>query len=239
MRCSKSRRTIYIMLLIFSTMGAGLRCKGESATTELRPLYDLMEKIRTYPFFSLDFKQEIVQLTAGQTIKAHGRVYIKNPNSFRWDYFSEPSNTIACNGKTVVMILPEDRQAMVDSFDLQPLLWSPFALLTDSGKLETDFIVKPVDSSDRLTRSFQLKPVTKNSRYQHLIIRWIPTSSPFAFSLIIFDMTGNENRMHFKDMKPVTDSVEFLPVIPDGYQITDFSGQPKSSTGVPVPREGV
>lgn len=200
--------------------------RAQNTQNEPDPLQNLVDRIGVHDSFSLRFRQSIENATSGQTIHARGLVYIDKPNRFRWDYETDPRNIIACDGTYLWLILPEDKQVMVDLMARQPLLWSPFSILTHPNRLTDEFRVEPVKDSDETIMTYRLTPVTPNNQYRFLHIGLGSGGGAVKFTLVVFDSMGNQNLLFFDDLTPTGGKFDFQPPVPDGFTVTDFAGQP-------------
>ncbi len=215
---------VFILMITWILLNVGSVCATENdGGTD--PLSDLIRLLQAEKSFSFNFKQENTNLTSGQKIEAQGRVLFENPNKFRWDYTSDPKNIIACNGITLLMILPRDKQVMMEPASRNQTLWSPLAVLTQPDYLKTNFIVKQTAITEG-SAQFQLFPKTDDRQYDHFDLVIQKINSDVEFDLSIYDLAGNKNKISFSYfISGISTTVE-MPAIPPDYEVTDFSGYP-------------
>ncbi len=231
---------IFKLLLLLLTIFGGIRLQAADNQIPKLPqtLVGLMDKIQAHPAFSYKFSQENFNLTTGQTIRAKGTVVYKSPDKFRWDYTSSPRNILASNGKTLFMILPEDRQALIQSAESTPELWSPLEIFARPKQLQEKFQVETADSPIKSLTAYRLLPRTPENLFDYLILAFNPESSSGDFTLTIFDLAGNRNMLDFMNYSAVKETPDFTPNVPNGYETLDFSGHPVSYTNPIADKKG-
>lgn len=197
-------------------------------------LAKLINTLNVNECWQIKFQQSNHNVTSGQTILANGRVYFKAPNSFRWDYESSPQNVIAGSSQSVTMLLVHEKTAMIDSTGQTAILLSPISIFTGHSSLSEHFKVKETSSSESPVQIFELLPTSTDRPYEKLTIEVKKGFGNKEFSLTIYDLAGNRNRLEFQGYKPCQTQPEFNITIPSGYQTTDFSGNP-IPFGKPIP----
>jgi len=189
-------------------------------------LDEFMQKIQTHRMFTYHFVQNNFNLTSGRTLRAEGSVTFRSPDCFRWDYTSTPQNILSSNGTTLFMILPDDRQALIQSVESTPELWSPVELLTQPDQLPNKFQVEQADSANKSLSAYRLLPKSPEKYFDYLLLTFDPKSKSADFSLTIFDLAGNRNMLEFSNYTALLTTPAFSPEIPSGFETLDFAGHP-------------
>ncbi len=128
--------------------------------------------------------------------KAGGVVYLKRGGKFRWDYDQPDIVLIICDGETLWIYQPEDRQVMVDKSFRKRLKRFPYTFLSGIGHFDRNFVSRVSSQRDR-TITLELtpkKPLKEIKKMQiifsphTLIIRGISwTSHQGVQTIITFD----------------------------------------------------
>ncbi|MBN1551860.1 outer membrane lipoprotein carrier protein LolA [bacterium] len=222
------RISTILLLIVILILSAGTAMTDEPCNTN--ELQKYLDKIRAYDSFRMSFTQELQNSTSGQIVHNSGSVVFKKPNEFRWDYQTPPKNILASDGNIVIMVLPEDKQAMMEPMDNNSTIWSPLAIFTDFYDWHTEYTVDVIPPREEAYCHFKLMPKTENGRFRQVEISFNRFREMPAFSMSIFDAAGNRNYLEFENFESQPSTGMFIPEIPPDYQITDFSGQPLQRT---------
>ena len=210
--------TVALFVLISCTVNS--QELNVNPTSKLQPF---LNDLSNYSAFTMRFTQKAENITAGQVIKSQGLVRIEKPDKFCWTYESNPQNTLVSDGKMVMLVVPSDKHSMVEPIDHQSQFWSPLQILVSPNKLLQEFRVI-VNQTEK--NQYILNPVQPSDLYQSITLQIFKSFPTPNFELIIIDQAGNRNTLSFSHFTEAKLGSIHLPVIPDGYEITDFSGQP-------------
>ncbi len=211
--------------LVIVWIASGLAIPVLGATDETAPLINFISRFQVFRIFSFDFTQENRNVTTDQTIRASGEVTLAPPARFRWNYASKPQNILASDGIWMMMVLPGDRQVMLESAVGNPAIWSPISLLSDPNSIEHEFEVKADESVPEGKYRFNLKPRTEDKPFSGIEFEFAKNFDRIEFSLTITDLAGNKNHLEFAHFRSLDKEIEFLPPIPRNADLTDFSGR--------------
>ncbi len=216
-------RTAVLWSIIW--VAAGHTLHGVGATDDAAPLVNFISRFQVFRMFSFDFSQENTNATTDQTIRASGEVTFAPPARFRWDYASRPQNILASDGVWLMMVLPGDRQVMLESAVGNPAIWSPISLLSDPASIEQEFEVKADAAAPEGRYRFNLKPRTEDKPFSGIEFEFAKSFDRIEFSMTITDLAGNRNHLEFTHFRSLDKETDFLPPIPRNSDLTDFSGR--------------
>lgn len=223
----KTRNKLISSFLLLALMSSTSAIETPLADTdEAAPLTHFISRFQVFKLISFDFQQKNTNIAANQIITASGTVTFAPPLCFRWDYASKPKNIFASDGSWLMMVLPGDRQVMLDSCNNNPSIWSPISLLSDPNRIEQEFTVTPDSNQPEDRMRFTLFPKDNTKPFSSLIFEFQKDFDKIQFSLKVIDLAGNENFLTFNNFHSLSTSFEFLPKIPQHHDVTDFTGRP-------------
>lgn len=205
------RRLVLVLALSVCSLNAG-------ASPGLDSLRYFFNEIKT---FEAAFAQQVFDESLQSLDDGRGKVWIKRPGLFRWDYDPPDAQEIVGDGERVWVYDIELEQVTVR--DQQAALGRTPALLLAGG--------------DEMAKNYTIIDIGTQGRYDW--VNLIPLDEESSFTEVrigfednrlrlmeLLDSLGQRTRMSFGDLKenqPIADRVfDFLP--PDGVDIIDESG---------------
>ena len=187
------------------------------------------------------FRQEVTNVTFGQTTTNDGKVFIAKPGKMRWDYYPKRKDaklavkkSFISNGSYLYVVEHENKQVIKKNLanDLMPVAVS---FLYGKGDLTADF-TGTLDTSgkygDKPDLVLTLTPKKPSAQYKSLILVVDSGNSRVKQSIVI-DSAGNVNHFRFYEPdfdRPVQDSwFEFDEKSVKGYRIIDADQAAKES----------
>jgi outer membrane lipoprotein carrier protein len=172
--------------------------------------------------FEAAFGQEVLDETMSSIDHGEGKVWIKRPGLFRWNYEPPEAQEIVGDGDRVWIYDIELEQVTVR--DQQEALGrTPAILLAGSGDLEQNYTVIDIGTQGRFDW-INLVPLDEDSGFTEVRIGFEDNRLRL---MELLDNLGQRTRMSFVDLKenqPIPNSVfDFLP--PDGVDVIDESAQ--------------
>lgn len=207
---------------IFRILGFGLLW-GMAAVTHASPGLDsLRHFFNEIATFEAAFGQEVLDETMSSIDHGAGKVWIKRPGLFRWNYEPPEAQEIVGDGDRVWIYDIELEQVTVR--DQQEALGrTPAILLAGSGDLEQNYTVIDIGTQGRFDW-INLVPLDEDSGFTEVRIGFEDNRLRL---MELLDNLGQRTRMSFVDLKenqPIPNSVfDFIP--PDGVDVIDESAQ--------------
>ena len=185
------------------------------ASPGLDALQYFFSEIKTFEarFGQIVLDEAMVEIDQGQ-----GKLWIKRPGLFRWDYVPPDALEIVGDGHNVWVHDIELEQVTVHSQD-RALGKSPASLLAASGDLEDSFVIIDIGRQGRFDW-VNLVPKDEDSEFSEMRIGFEENRLRL---LELLDKLGQRTRISFVDLKenkpiPLT-AFEFIP--PEGVDILD------------------
>jgi outer membrane lipoprotein carrier protein len=154
------------------------------------------------------FRQQVTNVTFGETKTSDGMVWIQKPGKMRWDYYSKPrkgkvstKKSFISNGDYLYVIEHDNRQVVKKNLakDLMPVAVS---FLYGKGNLAADF-TGAIDASGKYGGKdeivLELTPKQPSAQYKKLYLVVDPTKFRVKQSIIV-DSADNVN--HFRFYEP-------------------------------------
>jgi outer membrane lipoprotein carrier protein len=187
------------------------------------------------------FRQQVTNVTFGETKTSDGMVWIQKPGKMRWDYYSKPrkgkvstKKSFISNGSYLYVVEHDNRQVVKKNLekDLMPVAVS---FLYGKGNLADDF-TGALDTSGKYGGKGELvlalTPKQPSAQYKMLYLVVDPTTYRVKQSIIV-DSADNVN--HFRFYEPDFDKAvdaawfEFDPKKVPTYRIVDADAQDKAA----------
>jgi outer membrane lipoprotein carrier protein len=170
--------------------------------------------------FEAAFGQEVLDETMDSLDHGKGKVWIKRPGLFRWDYEPPEAQEIVGDGDRVWIYDIELEQVTVRN-QQQALGRTPAILLAGSGDLEQNYTVIDIGTQGRFDW-VNLIPLDEESGFTEIRIGFEDNRLRL---MELLDNLGQRTRMSFVDLKenqPISDSIfNFVP--PPGVDVIDES----------------
>lgn len=170
--------------------------------------------------FEAAFGQEVLDETMDSLDHGKGKVWIKRPGLFRWDYEPPEAQEIVGDGDRIWIYDIELEQVTVRN-QQQALGRTPAILLAGSGDLEQNYTVIDIGTQGRFDW-VNLIPLDEESGFTEIRIGFEDNRLRL---MELLDNLGQRTRMSFVDLKenqPISDSIfNFVP--PPGVDVIDES----------------
>lgn len=143
-----------------------------------------------------NFVQQVFDENARLLEESSGRMYMRKPGQFRWDY-QEPSNQlIVADGERLWLYDKELEQVTVRKLD-QALSTTPLALLSGAAPLEDAFKISRIGEQDGL-QWYELRPKKQQSEFE--LVR-IAFRGDTLSSIELKDAFNQRTRLSFKALQ--------------------------------------
>lgn len=168
-----------------------------------------------------DFAQSVQDSRGQITDKSTGKLLIRKPGKFRWDYAKPNAQTIVSDGQRIWLYDPELEQVTIRRADLT-LNGTPAMLLSGDGRLRDSFEIEHVENRDGMM-VINLAPKRADTDFKLVQIA-LRKDELVAMSLT--DKLGQTTLLQFQQFKRnamVADS-QFKFVPPNGVDVIDSTG---------------
>ena len=142
------------------------------------------------------FRQTLVEPETGRERVSEGRLYLKRPKQFRWDYRDPAPQLVVADGTDLWLYDPDLEQVTVRSLD-DGLSSTPAMLLSGEGRLEDTFEVGaayPEGGVDWVA----LKPVDPDSDFDAVSVGF---AGGELAAMDITDTLGQTTRIRFSQVR--------------------------------------
>lgn len=174
-----------------------------------------------------DFVQSVQDSRGQVTDKSSGKLAIKKPGKFRWDYAKPNEQTIVSDGARIWLYDPDLEQVTIRRADLS-LQGTPAMLLSGEGNLRDSFEVEHVEQHDGMM-VINLTPKRSDTDFK-LVQMALRKDQLVAMSLT--DKLGQKTLLEFQQFKRNTTLSEslFRFVAPKGVDVVDNTGGASASS---------
>jgi outer membrane lipoprotein carrier protein len=187
----------------------------------------LQRKYDTVKDFSADFVHAYRGGVLRRQRTERGRLLVKKPGRWRWEYTSPEEKLFISDGATVWYYMPEDRQVVVGPVPDQTETSTPALFLAGKGNLVRDFKPSLVESPEGMppgSRALKLVPSTRQLDYESLILVVEPRSLSLV-GLVWQDAQGGVSSFAFTNLKENVGPADrqFVFAIPRGVDVVEGS----------------
>jgi outer membrane lipoprotein carrier protein len=188
--------SIVLVLACVVPMGAAPLAPTELAAA-LQKKYDGVRD------FSADFVHTYRGGVLRKEISEKGKVVVKKPGRFRWDYTTPEVKQFVSDGTKVYSYVPEDKQVIVTTVPPDDSASTPALFLAGKGNLTRDFTASaaPVpDGAPSGTVALKLVPRTPQPDYDSLVV--LMDEATFTLrGLVTADAQGGTSSLMFSNLK--------------------------------------
>jgi len=163
------------------------------AATGLEQLNHFHDQVKS---FSADFSQVLKDTQGNKVQESSGKVWIKRPGLFRWEYNDPYPQVIVADGKRIWIHDPELDQVTVKK-ESEAIGNAPSMVLSGKYPLSRDFILKEVSRGDDY-QWVSLTPKLEDSDFKEISVAF---SGQTMTVLELKDNLGQRTQIHFKDLK--------------------------------------
>lgn len=207
--------TKIIFALIFFSYGSFVYAADAASIKHLNRFY---KNVKT---FSASFTQVVMDESLTTLQESSGKLWIKRPGRFRWDYLQPFRQHIVADGKKIWVYDIELKQATFREMD-GSLGHTPAFLLGGSGSLSKNFILKALGKQGKLDW-VQMKPKKSDGGFENIRIGF---ENGKIRMLEMVDGFGQTTRVTLKDnrenKKMSNTRFRFQP--PEGVEVVGTPG---------------
>lgn len=150
-----------------------------------------------------------------------GKLYVKKPKMIRWDYSRPAKQNIYINGKTAILYLPDQKQAIKQDLSKHPDAEPALGLLSNIEKWQDIFTIK---SEGPTGNGFQMNLTPKNMFTVEKVLVEIDKESFLISKLTLFENGGNKVSFNFSNINTNSGLKDklFNFKIPKGVEILEY-----------------
>lgn len=156
------RIPVFISLFLIGLSGVHAADTARSGIDSLRRFFNEVNS------FNARFSQVVLDERLSPVQESSGTLWIERPNKFRWDYDKPYKQQIVADGKRLWVY-----DVGLEQVSVRPLSGglgdTPAMLLAGRGRLEDNFIIKPLSAQNNI-EWVQLTPRRKDSGYEDIRI---------------------------------------------------------------------
>ncbi len=208
-------KKLIVCMLVVASAGMGVTVvKASPGMDSLRYFFDQVDT------FEAVFTQVVLDESLDSIDDGKGKVWIKRPGLFRWDYDPPEAQEIVGDGEKIWIYDIELEQVTVRG-QIRALGRTPAILLAGGGDLEQDYTIVDIGTQGKYDW-INLIPVDEESGFTEVRIGF---ENNHLRLMELLDSLGQRTRMSFASLKenqPVSDST-FVFVPPVGVDIIDES----------------
>ncbi len=172
-----------------------------------------------------DFFQETIFFDKSKEVRS-GKLWIKQPGNFRWEYQTPEKFLIISDGKKIFVYYPEEKEVLI--YPSGKLISSQLALgfMSGRGDIKKDLKVETYKILDEKTWEISFLPLTKDSYIEKLVLTVnIETGEVKDFYFI--NTSGEKIKILFKNLKYNTklDNKLFTFIPPKNSKILNASSE--------------
>jgi len=185
------------------------------AATGLEQLNHFHDRVKS---FSADFSQVLKDASGNKVQESSGKVWIKRPGLFRWEYNNPYPQVIVADGQRIWIHDPELDQVTVKK-ESEAIGNAPSLVLSGKYPLSRDFTLKEVNRGDQY-QWVSLTPKQDDADFKEISVAF---SKQTMTILELKDNLGQRTQITFKGLKmdSAIDDSRFKFSIPPG---TDLIG---------------
>jgi len=151
--------------------------------------------------FSANFTQRYSYLAMGRTDESKGKVEVKKPGLFRWDYESPVKRTLFLEGKQLSIWLPDDQTVQRNQNFGGDQLSSALTFLWGKGDLLAEFEPKAIAHPDGLPEgdALELLPKKQLAGIERLV--FVVAKDGQVLASVVKNPQGDLNQLVFSESK--------------------------------------
>ncbi len=220
-------KTRLVALALAAAVAACSASAAEPTPAELAQ--SLQKKYDLVRDFSADFVHTYRGGVLRKELTEKGRVLVRKPGKFRWDYTTPDEKHFVSDGTKVYSYVPQDKQVVVTTVPSDDGVATPALFLAGKGNLTRDFtpsLGEVPPGSPAGTRALKLVPKAPQPDYDWLIVLVDQTALTLR-GLVTGDPQGGTSSLVFVNLKEnvgLTDK-EFAFKMPRGVDVITDSGR--------------
>ena len=204
---------VLLALLFVVPFAGSAQVAGDDDSAQLLRTY--LDELSTW---RADFRQEVISRDNESIEKAQGRVVLKKPGRFRWDYVEPFERVITADGERVWLYEADLEQVTIRRID-EGLGATPAALLTGAEDILTHFELVEVRAEDTI-QWLRLDSRSQNSDFSGIDLAFADGQ---LVQIYLTDRLGQQTRIFFSNIeKDVVVADDFFRFdIPNGVDVID------------------
>lgn len=155
----------------------------------------LRDFMRSVDGLSARFEQTLSSSDSVQTMRSSGKLMLRRPNLFRWEYLEPERQQIIADGRQVWLYDQELEQVSVQTQD-KALRGTPAMLLTSGETLEQYFDLLEAGQREGM-QWVQLTPLTDDGQFSNILLAFQNTELRV---MEMADKFGQTTRLDFHDI---------------------------------------
>ncbi len=166
-------------------------------------IYEVINKIQSFykkiNTIEAKFVQETTFITGRKEIRT-GKLWIKKPGKFRWEYQSPEKFLIVSNGAKVFIYYPEDKEVLI--YPSKKMISSQLALgfMNGKGNIKKDFKLESFKVIDKNQWKLSFLPVVQDNYIEKIILFVNPKTGEIK-KFCFINTTGEKIKISFIDFK--------------------------------------
>lgn len=217
--------------LTLTTLGvAALLAQAGAATpTPAELAAALQKKYDSVRDFSADFVHTYRGGVLRKEISEKGRVIVRKPGKFRWDYSSPEVKHFISDGVKVYSYVPQDKQVVVTTVPQDDTASTPALFLAGKGNVARDFTASAAPlppGAPAGMQALKLVPKAPQRDYESLVVVIDPNSYALR-GLVTSDAQGGTSSLMFNNLKENIGSTDkdFAFTMPRGVDVVTDDGR--------------
>ncbi len=191
-----ARKALLIIASSFFLILVSLSYKTVTAATTEEVMGRLQSTYSSIQDFTVSFTQRSSIKGFGEKV-FEGKLYIKKPKMIRWDYFKPAKQNIFINGKTAILYIPDQKQAIKQNLSNHPDAEPALGLLSNIETWQNIFIIKGEDPTGD---GFRINLTPKNMLTVEKVLVEIDKETFLINKLTIFEKAGNKVSFNFSNI---------------------------------------
>jgi outer membrane lipoprotein carrier protein len=189
----------------------------------------LQKKYDSVRDFSADFVHTYRGGVLRKEISEKGKVLVRKPGKFRWDYTSPEVKHFVSDGMKVYSYVPQDKQVIVTTVPPDDTASTPALFLAGKGNLARDFTASDAPlppGAPAGSQALKLVPKTPQRDYDALVLVVDPTT--FALrGMVTTDAQGGTSSLMFSNLKENVGAADkdFVFTMPRGVDVVTDDGR--------------
>jgi outer membrane lipoprotein carrier protein len=189
----------------------------------------LQKKYESVRDFSADFVHTYRGGVLRKEISEKGRVLVRKPGKFRWDYTSPEVKQFVSDGVKVYSYVPQDKQVIVTTVPQDDTASTPALFLAGKGNVTRDFTASAAPlppGAPPAAQAVKLVPKTPQRDYDALVLVVDPTT--FALrGMVTTDAQGGTSSLMFSNLKENigASDTDFAFKMPRGVDVISDDGR--------------
>jgi len=185
------------VLVLFWVLANNFKClKAQNVDEVLEKIQYFYENIKN---LRADFLQETTFLDGSKEIRT-GKVWIKKPGKFRWEYESPEKFLIVSDGVQIFIYYPEEKEVLI--YPSGKIISSQLALgfMSGRGNIKKDLKLESFEILNKKEWKISFIPLSKDT-YIEKIVLMVNLDTGEVKELYFINTVGEKIRIVFKNLR--------------------------------------